>query len=84
MWDGVRAERSAVRSLTRFDPSVFRSHNAAQVDDFVPTDHLETKRAKRLDRFGQFSVVAARQALGRRATVQRREERADGRSRRRG
>jgi 3-oxoacyl-[acyl-carrier-protein] synthase II len=63
MWDGVRAERSAVRSLTRFDPSVFRSHNAAQVDDFVPTDHLETKRAKRLDRFGQFSVVAARQAL---------------------
>jgi len=63
MWDGVRAERSAVRSLTRFDPSVFRSHNAAQVDDFVPTDHMETKRAKRLDRFGQFSVVAARQAL---------------------
>jgi 3-oxoacyl-[acyl-carrier-protein] synthase II len=63
MWEGVRAERSAVRSLTRFDPSIFRSHNAAEVDDFVPTDHLEAKRAKRLDRFGQFSVVAARQAL---------------------
>jgi 3-oxoacyl-[acyl-carrier-protein] synthase II len=63
MWDGVRAERSAVRSLTRFDPSIFRSHNAAEVDDFVPTDHLEAKRAKRLDRFGQFSIVAARQAL---------------------
>ncbi len=63
MWDGVRAERSAVRSLTRFDPSIFRSHNAAEVNDFVPADHLETKRAKRLDRFGQFSVVAARQAL---------------------
>jgi 3-oxoacyl-[acyl-carrier-protein] synthase II len=52
-----------VRSLTRFDPSIFRSHNAAEVDDFVATDHLEAKRAKRLDRFGQFSVVAARQAL---------------------
>jgi len=63
MWVGVRAERSAVRSLTRFDPSIFRSHNAAEVDDFVATDHLEAKRAKRLDRFGQFSVVAARQAL---------------------
>ena len=63
LWDGVRAERSAVGSLTRFDPSVFRSHNAAEVNDFVPTDHLEAKRAKRLDRFGQFSVVAARQAL---------------------
>ena len=63
LWDGVRAERSAVRSLTRFDPSIFRSHNAAEVNDFVATDHLEAKRAKRLDRFGQFSVVAARQAL---------------------
>jgi 3-oxoacyl-[acyl-carrier-protein] synthase II len=63
LWDGVRAERSAVRSLTRFDPSIFRSHNAAEVNDFVASDHLETKRAKRLDRFGQFSVVAARQAL---------------------
>jgi 3-oxoacyl-[acyl-carrier-protein] synthase II len=63
MWDGVRAERSAVRSVTRFDPSIFRSHNAAEVNDFVPADHLDAKRAKRLDRFGQFSVVAARQAL---------------------
>ena len=50
-------------SLTRFDPSIFRSHNAAEVNDFVPSDHLEAKRAKRLDRFGQFSVVAARLAL---------------------
>lgn len=63
LWNGVRAERSAVGSLTRFDPSIFRSHNAAEVKDFIPTDHLESKRAKRLDRFGQFSVVAARQAL---------------------
>ena len=63
LWDGLRAGRSAVRSLTRFDPSIFRSHNAAQVDDFVPADFLEHKRAKRLDRFGQFSVVAARLAL---------------------
>ena len=38
LWSGVRSERSAVRSLTRFDPSIFRSHNAAEVNDFVPTD----------------------------------------------
>ena len=63
LWEGVRGERSAVRSLTRFDPSIFRSHNAAEVNDFVPSDHLEAKRAKRLDRFGHFSVVAAKQAL---------------------
>ncbi len=63
LWTGLRAERSAVRELTRFDPSVFRSHIAAEVNDFAPTDFLERKRAKRLDRFGQFSVAAARLAL---------------------
>ena len=63
LWRGIREQRSAVRSITRFDPSIFRSHNAAEVNDFVPTDHLEQKRVKRLDRFGQFSVVCARLAL---------------------
>lgn len=63
LWSGLRAQRSAVRSLTRFDPSPFRSHNAAEVDDFDPNDFIERKRAKRLDRFGQFSVAAARLAL---------------------
>ncbi|HEX8116028.1 MAG TPA: beta-ketoacyl synthase N-terminal-like domain-containing protein, partial [Pyrinomonadaceae bacterium] len=63
LWDGLRRQRSAVRTVTRFDPSLFRSHNAAEVDDFVPGDHMEAKRARRLDRFGHFSVAAARMAL---------------------
>ena len=63
MWAGVLRERSAVRSLPRFDPSIFRSHNAAEVPDFDPNDFIESKRARRLDRFGQFSVAAAKQAL---------------------
>lgn len=63
LWNGIRRERSAVGSLTRFDPTPFRSHNAAEVNDFIPTDHLEHKKAKRLDRFGQFSVVSAGMAL---------------------
>lgn len=63
LWDGLRAARSAVGTCTRFDPTPFRSHCAAQVDDFVPGDHLDAKRSKRLDRFGQLSVVAAQMAL---------------------
>lgn len=62
-WSGLQRQRSAVRSLTRFDPSEFRSHNAAEINDFVPSDHLDAKRAKRLDRFAQFSVVGAQMAL---------------------
>ncbi len=63
LWAGIRAERSAVRSMSRFDPSVFRSHNAAEVNDFAAEDHIESKRAKRLDRFGQFSVATAKMAM---------------------
>lgn len=63
LWNGIRAQRSAVGSLTRFDPTPFRSHNAAEVNDFIPTDHLDQKKAKRLDRFGHFSVVTAAMAL---------------------
>jgi 3-oxoacyl-[acyl-carrier-protein] synthase II len=63
LWDGLHARRSAVRTLTRFDPSPFRTHVAAEVDGFAAADHMEAKRVKRLDRFGQFVVAASRMAL---------------------
>ena len=63
MWDGLRAERSAIRHITRFDPSPYRSHNAAEVPAFDASDFMERKRAKRLDRFGHFSVACARLAI---------------------
>jgi 3-oxoacyl-[acyl-carrier-protein] synthase II len=59
----LRAELSAVGMITRFDPSPFRTHIAAQVNDFSAEDHLDTKRVKRLDRFGQLSVIAANMAM---------------------
>ena len=62
LWDGILREQSAVGPITRFDPSIFRSHNAAEAD-FNADDYLDVRRAKRLDRFGQLSVVTARQAM---------------------
>ena len=63
LWAGLRREKSAVGSVTRFDPSIFKSHNAAEVNDFDATDWLEKKRVKRLDRYGHFSVATARMAI---------------------
>jgi len=63
MWSGLRAERSAIRNLTRFDPTPFRSHNAAEVRDFDAGDFVDRKRAKRLDRFGHFCVSCAKLAI---------------------
>ncbi len=63
LWQGLRAERSAVRTVTRFDPSPWRSQNAAEVNDFDPNDYLERKKMKRLERFGTFSIASAMQAI---------------------
>ena len=52
-----------MRLISRFDPEPFRSHIAAEVPDFRADDFLESKRVRRLDRFGQFSVAAARLAV---------------------
>lgn len=75
LWNGLRAERSAVGPVTRFDPAPFRSHLAAEVSGFVPTDHLDERRSKRFDRFAQFSVVASRMALEDADLVPEREDR---------
>lgn len=63
LWAGVLANRSAVRLIDRFDATPFPSRIAAQVDDFDPTDYLDARRARRLDRFSALSVAASRQAF---------------------
>jgi 3-oxoacyl-[acyl-carrier-protein] synthase II len=63
LWTGLRGTRSAVRCITRFDPTPFKSRIAGEVDDFVPSDHIEERRARRLDRYSQFTVAATRMAL---------------------
>jgi 3-oxoacyl-[acyl-carrier-protein] synthase II len=63
LWRGVLEGKSAVRRVSRFDPSQFRSQVAGQVDDFDPLDHLDAARARRLDRYSLFAVAAAQQAV---------------------
>ncbi len=75
LWGGLRERRSAVQGITRFDPTPFKSRIAAQVNDFTATDHVEERRARRLDRFGQFSIAAARLALADAELALEREDR---------
>jgi len=62
LWDGLRQGRSAIRSVTRFDASLFRSRNAAEIE-FQATDFIEARRARKLDRFGHFTIATARMAI---------------------
>jgi len=63
LWAGLAARRSAVRAVTRFDPTPFRSRIAAEIPDFRPQDRLAAKQVKRLDRFSQLAVTSAGLAL---------------------
>ncbi len=60
---GVHRARSAVRPITRFDPSPFNCRFAAEVDDFEPTAYLDPKAVRRLDRCSQFAVAASLMAV---------------------
>ena len=63
LWEGLRRRTSAVDCISRFDSSPFKCHIAAEVRDFHATDHVEARRARRLDRFSLFSIAATRLAL---------------------
>jgi 3-oxoacyl-[acyl-carrier-protein] synthase II len=63
LWQGVLSGQSAVRRIDRFNTDGYRSQVAAQVDDFDPLDHLPAQRARRLDRYSQFAIAAAQQAI---------------------
>jgi 3-oxoacyl-[acyl-carrier-protein] synthase II len=60
---GMRAAKSPVKRIDRFDPSAFRSQVAAQIDDFDPLAWMPPKTARQLDRFSQFGLVAGALAL---------------------
>jgi len=62
IWQAVLEGRQGVRSITRFDASSFSSRIAAEVVDYDAHDYLDAKRARRLDRFSQFGLTAARLA----------------------
>ncbi len=62
-WEGLRSGRNGVAPITLFDPSRHACRFAAEVKGFDPTGWLEPKESKRWDRFCQFAVVAAKQAV---------------------
>jgi 3-oxoacyl-[acyl-carrier-protein] synthase II len=61
-WETLVAGRSGAAEITQFDSSDFAVHFACEVKGFDPTDYIERKQARRMDRFAHLIVAAARQA----------------------
>ncbi len=62
-WQGLSAGKNAIDKITHFDASAFSSQIAGEAKDFNPADYLDKKEARRLVRFIQFSVAAAKMAV---------------------
>jgi nodulation protein E len=62
-WTGVACGQSAIRPMTLVPPGSVRFPNAAEAAHFDASKHFEGKQADFLDRFAQFAVVAAREAV---------------------
>ena len=62
-WTGVASGVSAIRPMTLVPEGSVRFPNAAEASHFDPANHFEAKQIDFLDRFAQFAVVAAREAI---------------------
>lgn len=63
LWDGVVENRLAITPIDTFDASPLSVHFAGQVHDFDPSGCLDKKDARTMERFTQFAVVSALEAL---------------------
>ena len=62
-WAGMVSGRSGVATITAFDPSRLSSRIAGEVKDFDSSHVLDRKDQRRIDRYIQFGLVAAREAM---------------------
>src|SRR5688500_2193651 len=61
-WESLIAGESGAADIEQFDASEFPVHFACELKDFDPTKWIERKQARRMDRFAQMVLAAARQA----------------------
>ena len=62
-WQGIREGRVGIGEITRFDTESFKVKLAAEVRDFDAAERMEPKAAKRMERFSQYAVAAAKEAF---------------------
>jgi 3-oxoacyl-[acyl-carrier-protein] synthase II len=61
-WKNLTAGESGAAPITLFDASEFPVQFACELKDFDPTEYIERRKARKMDRFAQMIIAAARQA----------------------
>ena len=61
-WKGIREGKCGLDNITAFDATNFKVKLAAEVKNYDPEEYFERREAKRLDKFSQYAIIAAREA----------------------
>ncbi|OES43934.1 beta-ketoacyl-ACP synthase II [Domibacillus iocasae] len=62
-WNSVVTGKSGIKPMTRLNPDDYPAKVAAEIRDFDPEQFVEKKEARKMDRFTQFAVAAAKMAV---------------------
>ena len=62
-WDGLVSARSGVHTIDRFSTDDYDVHIGGECSDFKPADYMDQRVAKRMDRFAQLAMAAAKMAF---------------------
>jgi len=62
-WQALVSGKNGIAPITAFDASLFKTQFAGEVKDFDPTAVIDRKEARKMDRYSQFSVCVADEAL---------------------
>jgi 3-oxoacyl-[acyl-carrier-protein] synthase II len=62
-WNGLKEGRHGFGPITQFDASEYKCKVVGEVKGFVAKDYIDPKAARRMARFSQFAVAAAKEAV---------------------
>ena len=63
LWQSAINGKSGVSKITKFEPSLFKTTFACELKDFTPEKHLDRNEIKRSDRFTQYALYSATEAI---------------------
>ncbi len=62
-WNGLISGKSGSKSIDNFDVSNFPTRFAAQIEDYDASEYMNTKEARRMDKFCQYAMITTEEAL---------------------
>jgi 3-oxoacyl-[acyl-carrier-protein] synthase II len=62
-WESLKRGRSGIKKISSFDTTSYPCDVAAEISDFDPADFMSTQQSRRIDRFAQLAIAAAKLSI---------------------